>query len=189
MNIRTGIFGGTFNPIHIGHLALANYLCEFTSLDELWFMVSPQNPLKGESSFLTDKQRLNLVETAIKGYARFHVSDFEFSLPRPSYTIHTIDELKKAYPDREFILIMGADNWQLVNRWKDSGRLIQENEIWVYPRPGYHIDESTFPATAKFIDAPLLDISSTFIRKAIEERKDIRYLLHPEVYKQLTTYF
>lgn len=185
--IKTGIFGGTFNPIHIGHLALANYLCEFAGLDELWFMVSPQNPLKGEGSFLTDEQRLELVTTAIQGYPRFHASDFEFSLPRPSYTIFTLDKLKEVYPDRQFYLIMGADNWKSIERWKDTGRLVGENNILIYPRPGYNIDAESLPATAILIDAPLFDISSTFIRRALDEGKDIRYFLHPDVYELLIT--
>jgi cytidyltransferase-related domain len=111
MKIKTGIFGGTFNPIHIGHLALANYICEFEALDELWFLVTPQNPLRKGSKFLDDNKRLELVKLAIEGYPKFVASDFEFHLPKPSYSIDTIDELKKAYPDREFVLVIGADNW------------------------------------------------------------------------------
>lgn len=182
---KTGIFGGTFNPIHIGHLALANYLCEFCGLDELWFMVSPQSPLKGSSNFLSDNQRLELVQAATQEYPKFRASDFEFALPRPSYTIHTLDKLKESYPDREFFLIIGADNWNSIQRWKEANRLIAENNILVYPRPGYIINERDFPTTVKLVEAPLLDISSTFIRNAIEEGKDVRYFLHPEVYKEL----
>lgn len=185
MKIRTGIFGGTFNPIHIGHLALANYLCEYGELDELWFMVSPQNPMKTTNLFLTDRQRLELVQAATQGYPRFRASDFEFALPRPSYTIDTLDALKTAYPEREFVLIVGGDNWQIIGRWKESERLVAENRILVYPRPGYVLKERDFPATAKLVEAPLLDISSTFIRRALADGHDIRFFLHPEVNRML----
>ena len=110
--LRTGIFGGSFNPVHIGHLALANYLCEYGEVDEVWFLVSPQNPFKQQSELLDDHTRLELVQRAVAGYSRFRASDFEFSLPRPSYTIHTLQALSAAYPEREFYLIIGADNWQ-----------------------------------------------------------------------------
>lgn len=109
--IKTGIFGGSFNPIHIGHLALANFLCEYDGLDELWFMVSPQNPFKQNQVLTDDSLRLQMVQAAIAGYARFKACDFEFHLPRPSYTVNTLQKLRETYPDREFVLIIGADNW------------------------------------------------------------------------------
>lgn len=185
MRIKTGIFGGSFNPIHIGHLALANYLCEYQGIHELWFMVSPQNPLKQDQALLDDQQRLKLVEIAIKGYDRFHASDFEFHLPKPSYTIHTLDALKAAYPEREFILLIGADNWQDFHRWKEHERLVAENKLIVYPRPGIIIEPAGLPANVQLIPAPQLEISSTFIRDALKEGKDIRYFLHPDVYKEI----
>lgn len=185
MKIKTGIFGGSFNPIHMGHLILANYLCEFEDIDELWFMISPQNPLKQQADLLEDSKRLELVNIAIKDYPKFYASDFEFQLPRPSYTINTLDALKSAYPDRLFYLIIGADNWQYFPRWKDSRRLIDENRILVYPRPDIEIRETEFPPNVRLLDTPLLEISSTFIRQAIKEEKDIRYFLHPEVYQTI----
>ncbi|WP_321438341.1 nicotinate (nicotinamide) nucleotide adenylyltransferase [uncultured Bacteroides sp.] len=185
MKIKTGIFGGTFNPIHIGHLALANYICEFEALDELWFLVTPQNPLRQGSDFLDNNKRLELVKLAIEGYPKFVASDFEFHLPKPSYSCNTLDELKKAYPEREFVLIIGADNWLIFDKWKDYQRIIDENEIWIYPRPGSVVDKSTLPPSVKLTNVPEIDICSTFIRDGIKKGKDVRYFMHPAVYKKI----
>ncbi|WP_321334876.1 nicotinate (nicotinamide) nucleotide adenylyltransferase [uncultured Bacteroides sp.] len=185
MNQRTGIFSGSFDPIHIGHLALANYLCEFAGLDELWFMVSPQNPLKDEADLLEDRKRLELVELAIAHYPKFLASDFEFRLPRPSYTAHTLNKLRESFPEQEFYLIIGSDNWNLFPFWKNSEQIIATTPILIYPRPGFPIDEKQLPKTVRVVQAPLLDVSSTFIRQAIAMGKDIRYFLHPAVYKKI----
>lgn len=183
--IKTGIFGGSFNPIHIGHLALANYLCEYSGLDELWFLVSPHNPLKEQADLWDDNLRLELVRLATAGYPKFRASDFEFHLPRPSYSIHTLDALQQAYPDREFILIIGADNWDLFPRWYRAEEIIKRHRIMVYPRPGYTIDASALPPSVQLVSTPLLEISSTFIRQALAEGRDVRYFLHPAVYERL----
>ncbi|WP_455587776.1 nicotinate (nicotinamide) nucleotide adenylyltransferase [Bacteroides sp.] len=183
--LKTGIFSGSFNPIHIGHLALANYLCEFGEVDEVWFMVSPHNPLKKTTDLWPDELRLRLVQLAIGDYPYFYASDFEFHLPRPSYTVHTLDCLKKTYPDREFHLIIGSDNWQKFDCWRESERIITENQLLVYPRPGYPINTDLLPRTARIVNSPTFDISSTFIRHALAEGKDIRYFLHPAVYEEL----
>lgn len=177
MKRATGLFGGSFNPIHIGHLALANYLCEFAGLDEVWFLVSPLNPLKQHHDLLPDEVRLSMVEKAIGDYPRFRASDFEFHLPRPSYTIHTLDALKQAYPDREFHLLIGGDNWALFDRWYEHERLIRENPILIYPRRDSHISTDSLPDHVRLVDAPLLDISSTFIRRSLAAGKDVRFFL------------
>ena len=127
--LKTGIFSGSFNPVHIGHLALANYLCEYEELDEVWFMVSPQNPLKAGTELWPDDLRLRLVELATEEYPRFRSSDFEFHLPRPSYSVHTLEKLHETYPERDFYLIIGSDNWARFDRWYQSERIIKENRI------------------------------------------------------------
>ena len=144
-----GIFSGSFNPVHIGHLALANYLCEYEGLDEIWFMVTPHNPLKEETLLMDDALRLKLVRLAIAGYPKFRASDFEFHLPRPSYTVHTLDKLKEAYPQDTFHLIIGADNWALFPRWYQSERILAENHILVYPRPGYPVSSDSLSENVK----------------------------------------
>ncbi len=183
--IRTGLFGGSFNPIHIGHLALANYLCEYNYVDELWFLVSPHNPLKEPGDLLDDDERLELAKLAIEGYSRFKVSDFEFHLPRPSYMIHTLDELKKAYPERRFYLTIGSDNWKVFNQWYEHERLLKENPILIYPRPGFPIETKDLPETVQWVEAPLLDISSTFIRESFQKGKDMRFFLTQAVYQRI----
>ncbi len=181
--IRTGIFGGTFNPIHLGHLALANYLCEENWVDELWFLITPQNPFKQEQTLLDNHLRMKMVEAAIADYPRFKASDFEFTLPRPSYTVTTLQKLSETYPDREFVLIIGADNWNAFDKWKSPEEILRNHRILVYPRPGYEINPHELPAQVKAVTPPLLEISSTFIRESIASGKDIRYFLHPEVYR------
>lgn len=184
---KVGIFGGSFNPIHIGHLALANYLCEFSHLDEVWFMVSPQNPLKRNDKLWDDELRLELAHLATEDYPKFKVCDIEFQLPRPSYTIHTLNALKEAYPGHEFTLLIGADNWKLFPHWKASDEIIAHHKVLVYPRPGYEIDENELPPSVSLVHTPLLEVSSTFIRESIEAQKDVRYFLHPKVWERIAT--
>lgn len=174
---RTGIFSGSFNPIHIGHLALANYMCEFESLDEVWFVVSPHNPLKNSDDLMADDIRLKWVQRVIGTYERFVASDIEFSLPRPSFTFNTLQALEEQYPDREFVLIIGADNWLCFDQWKDYDCILAEYPVLIYPRIGFDIDPLSLPADVILTNAPQIEISSTFIRKALAEGKDVRFFL------------
>ncbi len=177
MKIKTGIYSGSFNPVHIGHLALANWLCEYTELDELWFMITPHNPLKNKDDLFDDHLRLNWVKAAIAGYPKFKASDFEFSLPQPTYTITTLRKLRETHTDRSFHLIMGADNWKHIHQWKDSDMLLNEFPILVYPRKGYSIDIPEKYKQVKAVNSPIIEISSSFIRESVKKGKDVRFFL------------
>ena len=179
-----GIFSGSFNPIHIGHLALANWLCEYDDLSEIWFLVTPQNPLKDKAGLMDYDLRFEMVKKAIAGYPKFKVSDIECSLPLPSYTIDTLRTLQKTYPECLFHLIIGADSWANIHLWKDAQALINEFPILIYPRKNYELNEP-LPSSVRKVDAPLLDISSSFIRSAIMDGKDVRFFLPEAVRDEL----
>ncbi|MEA1898564.1 MAG: nicotinate (nicotinamide) nucleotide adenylyltransferase [Bacteroidota bacterium] len=185
--MKTGLYFGSFNPIHIGHLAIANYMLEFTDLLELWFVVSPHNPLKKKSTLLDERQRLEMVRLALGNDQRFRVSDIEFKLPQPSYTIDTLTYLEEKFPEREFALIMGSDNLRTIHKWKNIENILTNYQILVYPRPDYSEDEQNIkvPNKITITQAPLMEISSVFIRKSIKEGKDVQYFLPEKVYQYI----
>lgn len=179
------VFSGSFNPIHVGHLLLANYVAAFTDCDEVWLMVSPHNPLK-ESSCLPDAAlRFRWVQLALAHHPQIVASDFELSLPQPSYTLRTLDALQYAYPNDRFSLLIGADNWLVFDQWKDYKRLIDRYSLLIYPRVSASIDESSLPVSVKMLSAPLVDLSSTMIRHAIGAGKDMRFFVPLHVWNEI----
>lgn len=184
----TGLFFGSFNPIHIGHLILANYILENTDLQELWFVVSPQNPFKQKESLLKDNHRLDMVKLALKNYPKIKVSDVEFSLPKPSYTIDTLVYLKEKYPKNKFVLIMGEDNLASLPKWKNADLLIDQYQIIVYPRI-FEAKKETISYLQHqhitLIKAPIIELSATEIRQMIKAKKNVRPMLPPEVFDYL----
>ena len=186
---KIGLFFGSFNPIHIGHLILANYIVEHTDLDELWFVVSPQNPLKSKKSLLHDHDRYDMVEMAIKNYPKMRVSDIEFSMPKPSYTIDSLTYLRERYPDYTFALIMGEDNLVSLPKWKNYETLIKNHQIIVYPRVlTQDTDKEAITHENIYkINAPIIELSATEIRKMIREKKNVRPMLPPEVFEYIDT--
>lgn len=185
---KIGLFFGSFNPIHIGHLILANYILENSDMDELWFVVSPQNPFKDKKSLLTDYNRLDMVQLAVKNYPKMRASNVEFSLPKPSYTIDTLTYLKEKYPDYSFALIMGEDNLDSLPKWKNSEKLMSEYQIIVYPRTfeGEKKDSEYLQhENISMVNAPIIELSATEIRNMIKEGKNVRPMLPPEVFEYL----
>ncbi len=188
---ETGLFFGSFNPVHIGHLAIANYITEFSPLKEVWFVVSPHNPLKVKESLLKERDRLYMTELAIGEDSRFRVSDVEFTLPRPSYTIDTLAHLSEKYPSRRFTLIMGEDNLATLHKWKNAEMLVKQYPIVVYPRlykgkkSSKRLQEILAMASVREVDAPVMEISGTFIRNAIREGKDVSWFVPAPVWKYI----
>ena len=185
MKTKVGLFFGSFNPIHNGHLMLANYLAEYGDMDEIWFVVSPQNPFKDKKSLLADRHRLYMVEMAIKGDERFQVCDIEFYMPQPSYTIDTLTRLQERHPNTDFYLICGMDNIESFKKWKNYEAILQYHHLMVYPRKGYSSNELVEHPSVTVVEAPEIEVSSTFIRNAIGEGKDVRYFVPKEVYKYI----
>jgi nicotinate-nucleotide adenylyltransferase len=176
-----GLYFGSFNPIHNGHLAIANYLLENTTLNEVWFVVSPQSPFKSEDSLLSNDYRYKMVFLAIEDNKRLRACNIEFSLPKPSYTINTLKALHKKYPSKNFELIIGADNLEAFDKWKDYEEIINNYRIYVYPRHGSDGGKFSAHPSVCWIDAPLLDISSTAIRESIGQGKGVRKMLPAKV--------
>lgn len=186
IQLNVGLYFGSYNPIHIGHMAIANYMVEFTGIDQLWFVVSPQNPFKKKANLLDDYQRLELVHRAVEGDDRLRASNIEFNLPKPSYTIDTLTYLKEQHPGYHFVILMGSDNLENFHKWKNAEMIIENYGILVYPRPGFDTlkiqqHKNIFIAE----NAPLMEISSSFIRKAIRHGKDVRHFLPPKTREYL----
>ena len=178
-----GIFGGTFNPIHVGHTQLGEILVHEGLVDQLWFMVSPQNPFKVNDELLDDEERLALARLAVAESKCLRVSDFEFRLPRPSYMVHTLERLRSRYPKREFVLVIGADNWERFPQWYQSEEIMRRHRLIIYPRPGYTVEN--LPEGATLAQTPLLDISSTEIRTRIPQPGYHGEGLHPKVWEEI----
>ena len=187
--MKTGLFFGSFNPVHIGHLAIANYIIEYTDLERLWFVISPHNPLKQKESLLPDQTRLELMELAINDDERFTICDIEFRMPKPSYTIDTLTYLSEKYPKSEFVLILGSDSLLTFHKWKNYDQIVDRFHRIVYPRLN---DQSADYGSHKNItvlsEAPKMEISSSFIRNAIRKGKNIRFFLPEKVYNYVIDY-
>lgn len=181
----TGLYFGSFNPIHIGHMAIANFMIEFSDLEQLWFVVSPQNPLKEKKSLLKDYHRLEMVHLAVEKDDRFKASDIEFRLPTPSYTIDTLAYLEEKNPNREFQLVMGADGIRTFHKWKHAEQIIEKYHRLIYPRTGVELETISHQPNATIVKAPLMEISSSFIRNAIREGKDVRHLMPAKAYQYM----
>lgn len=183
--MKVGLLFGTFNPVHIGHLIIANYMAEFTDLEEVWMVVSPQNPLKQIDSLLEDNHRLKMVELAVGDYKKIKISNIEFDLPKPSYTIHTLNHLSEKYPQNEFAIIMGTDNLEIFKKWKNYEQILADYEIYAYPRLHNDGGELKNNPKVKLIAAPIIEMSATFIRKCIKEKKDVRFMLPEKVFNYI----
>lgn len=175
--MKIGLFFGSFNPVHTGHMIIANYMANRTDLDEVWMVVSPHNPLKPKSTLAKDYDRLHLVQLAIGDTPKLRASNIEFGLPKPSYTIDTLTYLKEKYPDKKFALIMGDDNLATLHKWKNHELILRDYEIYLYKRPSYHLGELSGHPCVRHFEAPLLSISATYIRQSIKGGHSVRYLV------------
>lgn len=184
--MHIGLFFGSFNPIHTGHLIVANHIIEHADIDKLWFVVSPHNPLKDSNSLLNEYDRLHLVRLGIEDNPKFRASNIEFKLSKPSYTIDTLTYLSEQFPLEQFSVIMGSDSFQNIHRWKNFEHLVQNYPIIIYKRPGFEITE-THGANITIMEAPLLQISATYIREQVKQHKSIKYLVPPAVAEYIET--
>ncbi|OQX96335.1 MAG: nicotinic acid mononucleotide adenylyltransferase [Bacteroidetes bacterium 4572_128] len=184
--MKIGLYFGSFNPVHIGHMAIANYIVEYSDLKQIWFIPSPQNPFKKKENLLNYHHRYELLNLAIDdNFGIFKLSDIEFKMPQPSYTINTTRTLKEKYPNFEFSILMGSDNLQNFHKWKNYKEILKDHNLYVYPRPNFPIENLEFSEKIKIIKSPLMEISSTFIRKAIKNGKNVYYFLPHKVYKYI----
>lgn len=185
---RTGLFFGSFNPVHIGHLCLAEYMIEFGDLEEVWFVVSPHNPLKDKLTLLSDFTRFEMVQEAIGTDTRFRVIDIEFHLPQPSYTIDTLTHLHEKYPTRSFVLIGGTDILQSFHKWKNYLQILENYNLMLYPRHGSDNHQLLEHPSITLVNAPRIEISASFIRGAIKSGHSVRYFLPQNVYSIIDKY-
>ncbi len=183
--MKIGLFFGSFNPIHVGHLIIANFMATQTDLDQVWFVVSPQNPFKSKNSLAKDYDRLNLVRLAVDNNPKLKASNIEFDLPKPSYTIDTLTYLKEKYPKKEFTLIMGGDNLTNFHKWKNYEVILEHHSIFVYKRPQYDMGPLVNHEKVKVYEAPLMQISASYVRKCIAEGNSVQYLVPEVVYEYL----
>jgi nicotinate-nucleotide adenylyltransferase len=180
--MKIGLFFGSFNPIHVGHLIIANYMAQHSDLEQIWLVVSPHNPLKDKKTLARDRDRLNMIELAIENNARLRASNIEFKMPQPSYTVDTLAYLAESYPQHEFALIMGGDNLASLHKWKNYEVILQRHLIYVYVRPEYALgDLATHENVRLLHDVPQMQISATFIRESIATKKSIQYLVPDKV--------
>jgi len=183
--MEVGLYFGSFNPIHVGHLIIANHMKEYSKLDEVWFVVSPHSPFKEKKSLLNDYHRLDIVHKALYNYPKLRVSDIEFHLPQPNYTSRTLVELKEKHPKHKFSLIMGEDNLATLHKWKNHEYILDNHEIFVYPRPGYNKPDTLKNKKVHLVEAPLMEISASAIRKGIRDGKYLRPLLPEGIWDYL----
>ena len=183
--MKIGLFFGSFNPIHIGHLAIANYFSEFSDLDQVWLVISPQNPFKERKALLPEYHRFRMAELAVEDDLRIQPSRIEFMLPKPSYTINTLTYLSEKYPNKQFALIIGSDNLVYLHKWKNYKEIINHHKLYVYPRSDADPEEFKAQYEMTVVDAPRIEISSSFIRHAIKNGKDIRFFLPPKVFEYI----
>lgn len=184
---KVGLFFGSFNPVHVGHLIIGNYMATQTDLDEVWLVVSPQNPLKKKSTLARDFDRLHLVRLAIEDSPNLKASNIEFDLPKPSYTIDTLTYLNEAHPDKDFVLIMGGDNLGTLHKWKNYEQILKHHQIYVYQRPNYKLGDLATHSSIKIFEAPLMQISASYIRKCIREENSIQFLVTQPVFEYIAS--
>jgi len=182
---KIGLYFGTFNPVHIGHLIIADQILCLSQLNEVWFVVSPQSPFKNKKNLLKANYRLAMVKIAIDENPNFKACDIEFSLPHPSYTVHTLDYLQEKYPEKEFSIILGSDNLISFDKWFNYEYILENFDIYIYPRPSSTDSPFYRYSSVKKIDAPLIEISSSYIRNALKNKLSVNYLLHPKVMKYI----
>lgn len=186
MNTKVGLFFGSFNPVHIGHMIIGNFMATQTDLKEVWFVVTPQNPLKSKYALARDRERLHMVNLAIGDNYYLKTCDIEFYLPRPSYTIDTLAYLREKYPNKSFALIMGGDNLATFHKWKNHEIILRDYQIYVYERPKYEVGELADHPRVKLFDAPQMNISASYIRNCIKEDKSIEYLVPDKVLEYIS---